>query len=88
MGLELCLGGDYDGMETKLEQMIPAFRKVECRRVMHVLEKFFYGGEPLEAYEERTLQCFLEKIYRQRAGLNIRCRLKIRYCMKQALKSG
>lgn len=88
MGLELCLGGDYVGMETKLEQMIPAFRKGECLRVMHLLEKFIYGGEPLEAYEERTLQCFLEKIYRQRAGLNIRGRLKIRYCMKQSLKSG
>ncbi len=78
-GIEARLGWNTDGVEEALIEKKPEIREGEYRRVCELLQKTIYGKIPMEAYEERTVNYFLRKLYAPESGNSIRMRWKLRY---------
>ena len=78
-GIEARLGWNTDGVEAALIEKKPAFREGEYRRVCELLQKTIYGKMPMEAYEERTVNYFLRKLYDPEPGCGVKLKWKLRY---------
>lgn len=62
IGIEMRVGWRCAETEQAIIAYLPAVAAGEYMRVNELLEKWFYGGEPLEPDEIRVLYTFLRKI--------------------------
>ena len=56
-------------------------KELGIKPVNDLMEKYFYGGEPLEEYEIRLVHQFLLKLRDSRKKMGIFDRLRFRYCI-------
>ena len=71
------LGWQSEEIDHILCQRFSNITPGEYMRVAGLMEKYFYGGEPLMPHERRVLTGFIQKIYSQKLKLRYRIRLLI-----------
>lgn len=84
-GFDACLGWNAEKLDAALSADVPGIAAGEYCRAARRLEKAVYGDEPLEQYELRALESFLDKLM-QRGQIDWMY-LKLRYaCLYRALQ--
>lgn len=78
-GIEGKLGWKTEETDLQITEKVDGIEPGMYRKVCSLLEKNIYGGIELEAYEERTLKSFLEKIIQVKKKDSLQLKLKIRY---------
>ena len=62
LGIDARLGWETQEIDRRVAERCPRIEPGEYLRACRMIEKAVYGGMPLEAYEERTLFSFLDKL--------------------------
>ena len=84
LGIEASLGWQTDEIGKQVAEHCGNLKSEEYKRVSTLLEKTVYGGLPLEPYEERTVESFLEKLREEGRNGDLRTKLRLRYsCLKR-----
>lgn len=79
LGIETSLGWQTEEMGQQVAERCENLEPEDYGRVCTLLEKTVYGGQPLEPYEERTVESFLEKLQETGRKEDWRTRLRLRY---------
>lgn len=77
--IDASLGWNTDQVDRLVAEQVVSVNPGEYRRVCVLLEKFEYGGQKLQKYEERTLDAFIEKLKKAEKTDRWKIRLKLRY---------
>lgn len=84
LGIEASLGWQTDQIGKQVAERCGNLKPEEYKRVCTLLEKTVYGGLPMEPYEERTVESFLEKLREVGKKGELRTKLRLRYsCLKR-----
>ena len=78
-GMEARLGWNTLETDRQLAERYEDMEEGEYSRVCDLIEKVIYGEVELEAYEERTVNSFLEKLLAEKKSVNWKNWLKYRY---------
>ena len=62
LGIDARLGWETQEIDRRVQERCPQIEPGAYQSVCRLIEKAVYGGMPLEAYEERTLFSFLDKL--------------------------
>ena len=73
LGIDMQPGFKSEQIQEKIRETLP--------EINDLMEKYFYGGEPLEEYEIRLVHQFLLKLRDSRKKMGIFDRLRFRYCI-------
>lgn len=77
--IEAGLGWNTAEVDKKIVETFPDIEPGSYTRVCELLEKAVYGGIALEAYEERTIRSFLERLVTPSKKTSFKTRLKLHY---------
>ena len=87
LGIEASLGWQTDEIGKQVAEHCGNLKSEDYKRVSILLEKTVYGGLPLEPYEERTVESFLEKLREEGRNGDLRTKLRLRYaCLKKIIR--
>lgn len=78
-GIQASLGWQTERLDREVAKAVPEVLPGEYARVCHLLEQTVYGDVLPEAYEERTLVSFVQKLSNLPGKENWRLRRKLRY---------
>lgn len=81
LGIDMQPGFKSEQIQEKIRETLPEIPDGLYLRVNDLMEKYFYGGEPLEEYEIRLVHQFLLKLRDSRKKMGIFDRLRFRYCI-------
>lgn len=62
LGIDARLGWETQEIDRRVQERCPQIEPGAYQSACRLIEKAVYGGMPLEAYEERTLFSFLDKL--------------------------
>lgn len=82
MGIEASLGWEAEQVEQELTGKSDKIKKGDYVKTCMLLEKSIYGEIDLEAYEERTVETFIRKLYEAAKSGDWKARLRLRYTLK------
>ena len=74
-----CLGWNMEELDDRISEQIAGVAPGEYRRVCALLEKSEYGGIPLQNFEERTVDTFIEKLGQVEKNGSWKVRMHLRY---------
>ena len=81
LSVDMQPGFKSEQIQEKIRETLPEIPDGLYLRVNDLMEKYFYGGEPLEEYEIRLVHQFLLKLRDSRKKMGIFDRLRFRYCI-------
>lgn len=81
LGIDMQPGFESEQIQERIRETLPEMPEGLYLRVNALMEKYFYGGEPLEEYEIRLLHQFLLKLRDSRKKMGIFDRLRFHYCI-------
>ena len=79
LGIEAHPGWKNQETENLLRKRMPVFAAGEYLRVSQVMERYLYGKQKLEPYEERVLTGFADRLIQKADGLSRREQLRLRW---------
>ena len=71
LGIDMQPGFKSEQIQEKIRETLPEIPDGLYLRVNDLMEKYFYGGEPLEEYEIRLVHQFLLKLRDSRKKMGI-----------------
>ncbi|WP_294899532.1 transglutaminase family protein [uncultured Eubacterium sp.] len=78
-GIEASLGWHTKEVDQRIAEQFSDIESGEYTKVCGLIEKVIYGGQKLEVFEERVIDCFLRKVLDNDLSAGWKRRIKLRY---------
>lgn len=82
LGIKASLGWEAEQVDKELSEKYEQIKRGDYVKTCMLLEKSIYGEIDLEAYEERTVENFIRKLYETGKNGDWKTRLRLRYTLK------